>query len=229
MIATRILSRIVVAASFFTGQAFAQAGILATLPQTSQITFRFERPVAGVRVPHYTVEVHGDGSGLYHADLPIDNSPDPQKLDRPLTFTPATTKTVFNLIDTLQSSGSPCASKMKNIADTGTKTLTYRDPKGNGTCTYNYSENKPVAQLTELFQAVEFTLEEGRALDFKHRFDRLGLDAEMTALADAVQNGRAMEIGTIAATLRAIAGDTELIQRVRLRAAKLLEGVQAGE
>ena len=38
-----------------------------------------------------------------------------------------------------------------------------------------------------------------------------------------VQAGRAMELGTIAPTLDAIAGDEALMQRVRLRAEKLLE------
>ena len=201
---------------------------------TSQVTFKFDRPVAGIPVPHYTMELHGDGAGLYHAEIPVANAPETQKpetqkIDRPIAFTPPSIKIVFDLVDSLQSSNVPCASKIKNIADTGIKTLTYRDPKGSGTCTYNFSENKAVAQLTEFFQSVEFTLEEGRALDFKHRFDRLGLDAEMTILAAAAASGRANEIGNIAATLRSIAGDMELIQRVRLRAAKLLEGVQSGE
>jgi len=119
-----------------------------------------------------------------------------------------------------------CASKLKNIADTGTKTLAYRDAGTEGSCTYNYSENKAVVQLTSIFQGIEQTLEEGRALDFKHRFDRLGLDAEISSLVSAVEQGSALELGNIAPTLQSIAGDTELMQRVRLRAAKLLEQAQ---
>lgn len=227
MTATRILSLITFLAPSFATPSSAQNASLQNA--TLQVAFKFDRPVAGVTVPHYTIEVHGDGIGLYHAELPIANSLDTRKIDRPLAITPASTKTVFELLDTLQSSNVPCASKMKNIADTGTKTLTYRDSKGNGACTYNFSENKAVAQITDFFLTIEFTLEEGRALDFKHRFDRLGLDAEMTILAAAVESGRAKEVGNIAATLRSIAGDTELIERVRLRAAKLLEGVHSGD
>ncbi len=74
-----------------------------------------------------------------------------------------------------------------------------------------------------MFLAIAFTMDEGRRLDFLHRYDRLGLDAEMITLAHEVDEGRAMELGTIAPTLDAIAGDTALMQRVRLRAAKLLE------
>ncbi len=66
-------------------------------------------------------------------------------------------------------------------------------------------------------------MDEGRRLEFLHRYDRLGLDAEMISLANEVQAGRAMELGTIAPTLDAIADDTAVMQRVRLRAEKLLE------
>ena len=226
MTAIRILTALAISFSCLTSQAMSQD----TVPQTTpQISFKFERAVPGVLVPYYIIELRSGGSGLYHAEIPGTGSPDPQKIDRPLAFASPTLKTAFELLDTLQSSKVPCASKLKNIADSGTKTLTYRDPKGNGSCTYNYSENKAVAQLTELFQAIEMTLEEGRSLDFKHRFDRLGLDAEISILTDAAKSGRARELGNIAPTLRSIAGDTELIERVRLRAAKLLEGVEVAE
>ncbi len=189
-----------------------------------QLSFKFDRPVAGVPVPHYTIIIREDGSGAYRAETVTAGSPDPQAVERPLTFSPAAVKSVFGWLGQMRTSNASCASKVKNIADTGTKTLTYPD----GTCTYNYSENKAVVQLTEMFLEIEFTLEEGRTLDFKHRFDRLGLDAEMAILVAAVESGRAKELGNIAPTLRLIAGDTELIERVRLRASKLLERAEAG-
>jgi hypothetical protein len=116
-----------------------------------------------------------------------------------------------------------CAAKMKNIADTGMKTLKYTGRDGDGQCVYNYTEVKPVIALTEIFLSTATTIEMGRKLDFKRRFDRLGLDAEMITLGNLLDAHQASEVGTIAPTLRAIANDTELMQRVRLRAAKLLE------
>ena len=68
-------------------------------------------------------------------------------------------------------------------------------------------------------------MDEGRRLEFLHRYDRLGLDAEMISFAQEVEAGRALELGTISPTLAAIADDTAVIQRVRLRAAKMLEQV----
>ena len=116
---------------------------------------------------------------------------------------------------------------MKNVADTGKKVLRYTGAGGDGECRYNYSDVKPVATLTDMFQTIEATLEAGRRMDFKRRFDRLGLDEEMILLGRLLAEHQASEVGAIAPTLRSIAQDTELIQRVRQRAAKLLE--QSGD
>jgi hypothetical protein len=95
-------------------------------------------------------------------------------------------------------------------------------------CVYNYSENKIVQSLTDIFLGIASTLDEGRKLEFLHRYDRLGLDAEINSFADEVKEGRAIELGTISPTLAAIADDTAVIQRVRLRAAKMLESTAEG-
>jgi hypothetical protein len=70
-------------------------------------------------------------------------------------------------------------------------------------------------------------MDEGRRLEFLHKYDRLGLDAEMISLTEEAEAGRALELGTIAPTLAAIADDTAVIQRVRLRAQKMLEQIAA--
>ncbi len=70
-------------------------------------------------------------------------------------------------------------------------------------------------------------MDEGRKLEFLHRYDRLGLDAEMISFGQELTAGRALELGSISPTLAAIADDTAVIQRVRLRAQKMLEQVAA--
>ena len=99
--------------------------------------------------------------------------------------------------------------------------------QGEGSCTYNYSESKNVTLLTEMFQGIAETMDEGRRLDQLHRYDRLGLDAAMATLAEQVAAGRALELSTIQATLRSIAGDSEVMERVRSRANTLLGMVPA--
>jgi hypothetical protein len=81
--------------------------------------------------------------------------------------------------------------------------------------------------LTNTFLAIAYTLDEGRRLEFLHRYDRLGLDEEMTLFGQETEAGRAMELGTISPTLAAIVDDNAIIQRVRLRAQKMLEQAAA--
>jgi hypothetical protein len=192
-----------------------------------QISFKFER--AGVPVSHFIIQIHEDGTGNYQADVtPGIGGGSPvaaqlQHVNRTITLTPATTAKLFHAAREQKSFNIDCASKAKNIADTGAKTLSYSGADGKGSCVYNYSENKDVAAATDTFLAIAFTLDEGRRLSFLHRFDRLGLDAEMGTLSEEAKAGRALELGTIAPTLSSIAADTEVMERVRRQAAKLLE------
>jgi len=208
----------------------ASASLAATTP--SEVSFKFDR--VGLPVPHFTLRVHENGTGTYQADqaeIPATQTSmrgqAAQHIDRPINLTPRTIAKIFKDARELNHFSVECASKAKNIADTGTKTLTFAGSDGTGSCVYNYSENKTVQSLTDIFLGIASTLDEGRQLEFLHRYDRLGLDAEINSFADEVKEGRALELGTISPTLAAIADDTAVIQRVRLRAAKMLE--QAAE
>jgi len=207
----------------------AQQPAVSTPPAT--VTFQFDRP--GLQVPRYSFEVHEDGTGNYHAEEVISTQPnapvETKPIDRHLTITHTTVDTIFKTARALDHFNITCESTAKNIAKTGAKTLIYKAADGTGQCTYNYSENKDVQLLTGLFQSLAYTLDEGRRLDFLHRFDRLGLDAETSTLVKAVADHRAIEIGTISASLQSIADDTAIMQRVRQRVATLLEQAKQAE
>jgi len=192
-----------------------------------QVSFTFDRK--GVAVAHYRLVVFEDGTGLYEGnEVPsataygraADQTPLPFK--HVITISPATSAKVMSMAEKLNRFDMDCASKLKNIADTGTKTLRYEGRDGEGSCTYNYSENKDVQSLTDTFQGIAETLDTGRKLDQLHRFDRLGLDSAMKYLVEEVSSGRALEIGTITKSLESIAQDTDVMARVRNRATALL-------
>ena len=192
-----------------------------------QVVFAFERH--GVPVPRYRFTVHVDGVAVYEGEeSPPAVGHDPaaegsaQPFRREVNISPSTVDRIFALGQKLDRFKIECAAKAKNIADTGTKTLSYTAPDGSGSCTYNYSENKDVQSITEIFQGMAETMDEGRQLDHLHRFDRLGLDDAMAFLAQEVSAGHALEVGTIAASLRSIADDEDVMQRVRARARTLL-------
>jgi len=200
-----------------------------TLPTIPTITFSLERP--GLAVPSYTIRIMGF-SGTY-AGMQVPQpareyaaASAPQKFERSFTISLATADKIAALAHSLKNFNTECASNAKNIADTGKKTLTYLGPVGDlpaqGSCIYNYSENKSVDQLTTIFQGIAETLDEGRELDRLHRYDRLGLDEALATLAQEVADGHALEVGAIQDTLRSIAADTEVMQRAQKRANALL-------
>jgi hypothetical protein len=199
--------------------------------KSAQVSFQFARP--GIEVPEFSLEVKENGTGRYRAEQAyvgpgIDSGPSSptQHIDRAVSLSPGTTHKIFAASRELNRFNDPCASTAKNIADTGKKTLRYTGEGGDGSCTYNFSQDKRVAMLTDLFLGIAHTLDVGRKLEFDHRFDRLGLDAETSLLMEDVAAGRAVELGTIAPTLKSIASDSEVLERVRARAIKLLQQAQ---
>jgi hypothetical protein len=214
---------------------FAQTTDHATAPSgktPAEVSFQFDR--TGLPVPRFTLSLHEDGTGTYKADQveqpATANSmrgQAAQHIDRSIHLTPETVSKIFKAARSLNYFNIECESSAKNIANTGKKTLTYTGADGSGSCTYNYSENKSVDTLSNSFLAIAYTMDEGRRLEFLHRYDRLGLDAEMISLGQEIEAGHAMELGTITPALAAIADDTAVIQRVRLRAQKMLERVAA--
>ena len=204
----------------------------ASAAKPAEVTFQFDR--TGLPVPRFTLRLREDGTGDYQADQAETaatatsmRGQAAQHVDRPIRVSSGTVAKIFKAARAADHFNVECASKIKNIADTGKKTLGYTGADGSGSCVYNYSENKSVDTLTNTFLAIAYTIDEGRRLEFLHRYDRLGLDAEMISFAGELDAGRALELGTISPTLAAIADDTALIQRVRLKAQKMLDQVAA--
>lgn len=216
----------------------ALASAQAPPPADAVLTFHFVR--AGMPVPEYTITLHQTGAGSYRAvyappveatsrygsgygsGASVSAAPAPAEVSRDLTISPQTTARLFEHLHNTARLVGGCESHQKNIANTGAKTIAYTGPDGSGECTYNYTENKDVAAIGETFEGIAVTLDEGRSIDLKHRYDRLGLDRELTLLQDAIKDGRAVEIATIAPVLQSLLDDTQVMDRVRKRAAALL-------
>jgi len=140
---------------------------------------------------------------------------------QPLHVSAATVKTAFAARQTIESG--QCETHLKGIAQTGKKMLRSFDNDQVSECAFNYSDDAKVRDATDAFMAMVETLQMGEQLAHERRFDRLGLDATLDSLMDEVKAGRAIELQNIAPVLQGIVADERLMERVRSKAAHLLE------
>lgn len=109
------------------------------------------------------------------------------------------------------------------IAQTGVKTLTYRDGEQKSHTSLNYSDNQQMNQLIGIFQRISTTLELAQKLDFDLRFDKLGLDRDLKSMERLEKDRQLGELQVIAPTLERIANDNGIMNIARQRARRLLE------
>lgn len=207
----------------------AWSSAMAQAPAT--VTFHFENPQ--LQPAKYTITIHEDGTGQYHAEAGPSNPDDIAALpsqgeDRPIQVTTANTQRIFEIARAKKFFNIACEGGDARLAFTGKKELGYQGADGHGGCTYNYSKDAKIEWLTTEIEGMAATLEAGRRLKLEHEHGRLSLDAELESLETMVQNGQAVELENIAPTLVDIVKDQEVMQRAQKRARHLLAIVDAG-
>jgi hypothetical protein len=193
----------------------------------AQIRFTYENPKLE---PHkYVLVVGEDGSGNFHSEGGAGSadgqSMSSESMDRPIHVSKTIREGMFAAARKNRFFAKACDDGGKNIAFQGTKTLEYKGPDGQGSCIYNWSKNSQIGKLTDQFEAIAATLDEGSKLQRQYEHGRLSLDSEMEILDQMVHEGRAIEIENIAPLLQTLAGDEAVLQRVQRRARTLLEAV----
>lgn len=179
---------------------------------------------------HWTLTLHPDGSGHFSSERgqapPPDNEDmDAPNVDRDVTLGKGFTQQVFETARQHHWFNEHCDSRVK-VAFQGWKKLSYNGPEGQGSCTFNYSQDKDIQALGDSLVGVAETLREGARLELLLQHDRLGLDREMEYLTDAAKDGRLRQICAIREILERLANDDQVLDRVRKRARILL--AQAG-
>jgi hypothetical protein len=197
---------------------------------TAQIRFTYENPK--LQPQKYVMSIGEDGNGHFRSEVgplaatPGSNDADNQPgaaQDRPIHISKALRESIFAAARKNKLFAIQCEDKQKNIAFQGTKTLEFDGPEGKGSCTYNWSKISQIDKLTDQFEAVASTLEEGAKLQRQYEHGRLKLDMEMQFLDQMVREGRAMELENIAPILQTLAGDEAILQRVQRLARAMLQ------
>lgn len=186
------------------------------------ITFTLDFP--GSSPERYVFEIPSKGKASYDSRGPLDPESEARD-DFHLDFdiTDATRTRIFELAGKTHNFSGDLDSHRKNLASTGSKTLTYSDGTKQTSATYNYSQQAPVQDLTRLFQDMSSTLEFARRLDFFHRYQKLALDAELKRMEQMAKGNGLVELQAAEPILRQIADDPAVINVVRARARSLTE------
>lgn len=197
-------------------------------PAVPTVTFNCLWEVATPQL--YTITARSTGSARYVSSNPVRKSEDPaQDPEYSMEFTlssPGSAK-VFALATQAKYFDGDFDYKKHAVANTGAKTLTYADLARHFQTTYNWSENATIDQLTSFFQGISATIEHGRKLQFLHRYDKLGLEAQLKGMEDEAQSHYLAELQIIAPILESIANDSRVMNIARQRARRLLQRAKA--
>lgn len=180
----------------------------------------------GLSPSQWTMTLHADGTGHFRSRM--GKAPDGEQkemdvpgVDRDIQVSAGFAERIFDAAQRHNWFNEPCESHLK-VAFQGWKKLSYTGPQGRGSCTFNYSKDKEIQTLGDSLEAVAETILEGARLEMLLEHDRLGLDAEMEFLTEAVGDGRAQQVGAIREILERLAQDDGVLERVRKRARALL-------
>jgi hypothetical protein len=208
------------------------------------VTFALDFP--GANPSHYVISVGHDGRGTYvstgqlgeqasAADTPAADSESNSSSEKPssgnsihtdppleFTLSDRVRDQIFDLAQRAHYFSGKVDSGHKNIANTGAKTLTYKDGQRDGQATYNYSTSVPVEQLTAIFQSLSETLEFGRRLSFFHKYQKTALDSDLKRMEELRNENSLGDTQAIASVLKEIADDHSVMNVARARALRLL-------
>lgn len=198
-----------------------------THPNPSLPIISFEFALPGSNPPHYSIAVEPDGKASYRSDpLVGDNIAGEPYLQQFLVSEP-TRKRIFALALALNCFRGNFEYHSGRIANTGAKTLKCAYVDHQSQTTYNYSTNPKLQELATIFQDISTTLEFGRRLTYLHRYDKLGLEAELKSMQDQARNKRLGELQAVAPQLQQILNDQAIINVTRRRAEQLLQLIRS--
>jgi hypothetical protein len=190
-------------------------------PDAPTVTFSLDFP--GSEPSHYSISVRQDGHGTYESSAKTSDDSDEQLYEFEFEVSAANREHIFVLARQADFFAKPLDAGKNKMAFTGRKTLSYQDGERKSSATYNYSSIGAVQQLTDLFEGLGGTLEFGRMLAYLRRYEKLGLDDELTRMETQANSHELVDIQAVAPVLQAIFDDSSVMNVVRARALRLIE------
>jgi hypothetical protein len=209
----------------FTAGACAQPAPDAAPSTDPVVTVDFSSPA--MDPSHWLMTIHPDGSGHFRSEARPGQPNEKEQLeapgvDRDIHLSPDFAAHVFEVARHHNWFQQDCDSHYK-VAFQGWKKLSYSGPDGQGSCTFNFSKEKDIADLGDALVSVAETIREGARLELLLQHDRLGLDRETEYMVEAAKDGRLRQICVIREILERLENDSEVMDRVHKRVRILLQ------
>jgi hypothetical protein len=189
----------------------------------------FDFLLEGSTPPHYWIVVEPDGKATYRVDVGpagADAAPT-QPYAQQFVVSDLTRSRIFDLALALQCFKGQFEYRGGRLANMGAKTLKCAWADRESHTTYNYSTNLQLQELTTIFQNISNTMEYGRRLDHLHRYDKLGLEAELKSMEEQEKNKRLGELQAVAPQLERVFNDSSILNVTRRRAEHLLQVIKS--
>jgi hypothetical protein len=191
------------------------------------ISFELEWKVADPQ--WYQITVDQNGQATYESKPHVaENQPESEPYSLHFIMSQPSRTRIFQIASALHGFEGNFETRAK-IAQTGKKTLIFRQGGKENKTTLNYSDNQQMNELISLFQKMSTTFETAQKLDYDMRFDKLGLDRDLKSLVQLEKGKQLAELQVIAPTLERIANDETVMNIARQKAKQLLERSRPGE
>lgn len=171
----------------------------------------------------YQITVDQNGQASYESKpRAADNQPEGEPYSLHFIMSQPTRTKIFQIASALNHFQGNFETRAK-VAQTGKKTLTFRQGNKENKTAVNYSDDPQMNELISLFQKMSTTFETAQKLDYDMRFDKLGLDRDLKSLVQLDKDNQLAELQVIAPILERIANDQSIMNIARQKAKQLLE------
>lgn len=185
------------------------------------VSFTYDFPQSSPA--HYAITVDSKGTATYISGEPPKSQEDADDSFRyDFKLSDSTRKQIFDLSQRANYFQGDLEKGKGKIANTGMKTLSYKDGQRNSSATFNYPTNPAAQELVRIFQSISATMEFAERLDHFHRYQKLALDDEIKRMEEMVKGNSLMEVQAIAPVLKQIIADQSVVNATRARAERIL-------
>jgi hypothetical protein len=190
------------------------------------VSFTFDFPQSTPN--HYSIAVDASGKGAYTSgEQPKSADDSDQSFRFDFKVSDATRSQILQLAQRANYFQGELERGKGKIANTGMKTLSYKDGQKNTSATFNYTTNSAAQELTRIFQSISTTMEFAERLEHFHRYQKLALDEELKRMEEMQKGNSLMEVQAIAPVLKQIVADQSVVNHTRARAERILAASNA--